>query len=119
LLIEVIIDRHQNHCYDSLTKHQKAYDLDPLNVEVAWRLGEIYGAMRRYHEYEQLRTQNAANGILPGPWLQLELANTKLDMGDPVAAQSLLAQVPLDFSPTEEIWNTRFVTALYLRDYDA
>jgi tetratricopeptide (TPR) repeat protein len=27
--------------------------------------------------------------------------------------------VPLDFSPTNEIWSTRFTTALYLRDYDA
>jgi len=119
LVIEGRIDRHQNRWDAALANLQKAYDLDPRNVEVAWRLGQIYGGLRRYHEYEQLRTQNAASGILPGPWLQLELANTKLDMGDPVAAQSLLAQVPLDFSPTEEIWNTRFTAALYLRDYDA
>jgi tetratricopeptide (TPR) repeat protein len=36
-----------------------------------------------------------------------------------VAAQSLLEQVPLDFSPTEQIWGTRFMAALYLRAYDA
>ncbi len=36
-----------------------------------------------------------------------------------MAAQSLLEQVPLDFSPTEQIWRTRFMAALYLRDYDA
>jgi serine/threonine protein kinase/tetratricopeptide (TPR) repeat protein len=119
LVIEGRIDRHQNRWDAALANLQKAYDLDPRNVEVAWRLGQIYYSMRRYHDYDQLRTQNAANGILPGPWLQLELANTKLDSGDPVAAQSFLAQVPLDFSPTEEIWNTRFVAALYLRDYDA
>ncbi|HMC27276.1 MAG TPA: protein kinase, partial [Verrucomicrobiae bacterium] len=119
LVIEGRIDRHQNRWDAALANLQKAYDLDPRNVEVAWRLGEIYVAMRRYHEYEQLRTQNAANGILPGPWLQLELANTKLFQGNPVAAQSLLAQVPLDFSPTEEIWNTRFFGALFVRDYDA
>src|SRR4029450_1793462 len=37
----------------------------------------------------------------------------------PVAAQSLLEQVPLEFSPNEIIWDTRFRAALYLPDYDA
>ncbi len=53
------------------------------------------------------------------PWIQHWLAEIKLAQGDPVAAQSLLAQVPLDFSPIEWIWRTRFTAALYLRDYDA
>ena len=47
------------------------------------------------------------------------LAEIKLAQGDPVAAQSLLEQVPLDYSPDIWIWDTRFKTALYLRDYDA
>jgi hypothetical protein len=49
----------------------------------------------------------------------LNRAELKLEAGDPAAAQSFLAKVPDDFSPTEEIWDTRFNTALYLRDYDA
>jgi tetratricopeptide (TPR) repeat protein len=44
---------------------------------------------------------------------------TKLAQGDPVAAQSLIEQVPLEYSPGEWIWDTRFKTALYLRDYEA
>jgi len=36
-----------------------------------------------------------------------------------VAAQSLLEQLPPDYSPGFWIWRTRFETALYLRDYDA
>jgi tetratricopeptide (TPR) repeat protein len=47
------------------------------------------------------------------------LAQIKLDKGEPIAAQALLAQVPLDFSPTDEIWSTRFTAAIYLRDYEA
>jgi hypothetical protein len=47
------------------------------------------------------------------------LAEIKLAQGNPVAAQSLLEQEPLDSSPSEGIWQTRFLTALYLRDYDA
>jgi tetratricopeptide (TPR) repeat protein len=43
----------------------------------------------------------------------------KLAQGDPVAAQSLLDQVPPEYSPGGWIWDTRFRTALYLRDYDA
>ena len=52
-------------------------------------------------------------------WFKLSLAEIKLDTGDPVAAQALLSQVPLGYSPTAEIWDTRFRTALCLRDYDA
>jgi hypothetical protein len=51
-------------------------------------------------------------------WIKLERAELKLDEGDPGAAQALLAQVPLNFSPTSEVWDIRFMTALYLRDYD-
>jgi len=72
--------------------------------------------MRRYSECEQLLTKDAASG---DPWSQYLLATVKLAQGDPVAAQSLLDKVPLDFSPTEEIWGTRFDATLYLRDYDA
>jgi tetratricopeptide (TPR) repeat protein len=72
--------------------------------------------MRRYPAHEQLLTKDAAGG---DPWTQSALGRIKLAQGDPVAAQSLLDQVPLDFSPTEDIWGTRFDAALYLRDYDA
>jgi tetratricopeptide (TPR) repeat protein len=47
------------------------------------------------------------------------MAGIKLAQGDPVAAQRLLDQIPLDFSPIPLIWDTRFKAALYLRDYDA
>jgi tetratricopeptide (TPR) repeat protein len=75
--------------------------------------------MRRYNELEQLFAKDAASGIVQGPHIQLGLAELKLAEGDPVAAQALLAQVPLDFSPIEWIWGIRFTAALYLRDYDA
>ena len=75
--------------------------------------------MRRYKELEQVLAKDAANGLIDGPWVQLQLADLKLAEGDPVAAQALLAQVPLDFSDFGDIWNTRFIAALYLRDYEA
>src|SRR4029434_1826896 len=61
----------------------------------------------------------AASAPFEGPWIQNLLADVKLAQGDPVAAQSLLEQVPLDFSPGPLIWRTRLTAALYLRDYDA
>ena len=64
-------------------------------------------------------TKDAASGMVQEPWTQFRLAELKLAQGDPVAAQALLAQVPLDFSPMRAIWSTRFNAALYLRDYDA
>ena len=56
--------------------------------------------MRRYHEWEQAlgkdveqrRDKRTLDSDLAGP-------DFKLAQGDPVAAQALLAQVPLDFSP--------------------
>jgi serine/threonine protein kinase/TolB-like protein/Flp pilus assembly protein TadD len=118
LKIGAQIDRRQNRWDASLAKFQKASELDPRNIEVAWHLGQIYFYMRRYRELEQFMKENAARP-LEGPLTQLVLAEVKLAQGDPVAAQALLEQVPLDFSPTSEIWDTRFKVALYPRDYDA
>jgi serine/threonine protein kinase len=119
IMIGARIDKRQNRWDASLANFQKASELDPRNGEVGWRLGQTYFQMRRYKEWEQLLTKDAGSGLLGDPWTQLLLAEIKLAQGDPVAAQSLLEQVPLDFSPTEQIWGTRFMAALYLRDYDA
>jgi TolB-like protein len=119
LLIGAKIDRHQNRWNSALINLQKANGLDPNNGEIAVWLGETYSEMRRYSDWEQLVKNYAANGTLKGPWIQVVLAKIKLAQGDPAAAQSLLEQVPLDFSPNEIIWDTRFRAALYLRDYAA
>jgi len=68
---------------------------------------------------EELIRKDTESGTMENPWCKTALAEIKLAQGDPVAAQSLLEQVPLEFSPTEQIWRARFNTALYLRDYDA
>jgi tetratricopeptide (TPR) repeat protein len=109
----------QNRWDAALANLQKANGLDPRNTEVAFWLGQTYFYMRRYSEWEQLMTKDAASGTPQDPWIQNLVAEIKLAQGDPVAAQSLLDQVPLDFSPVEDIWDTRFLAALYLRDYDA
>ena len=78
--------------------------------------------MRRYSELEQFLAKQAASGgpLSPlDPLVKMLRAQIKLAQGDPAAAQSLLEQVPLDFSPMGQIWGTRFIAALYLRDYDA
>jgi TolB-like protein/predicted Zn-dependent protease len=119
LFIAGRIDRRQNRWDDALANFRKANELDPRNTEVAYFLRDTYFEMRRYKEFEQFLTGDAASRTLQDPWTQLGLAELKLAKGDPVAAQALLAQVPLDFSPTEHIWDIRFTAALYLRDYDA
>ena len=117
LMIEALIGRHQNNWDASLAKLQRASELDPRNGEVAYRLEQIYFEMRRYSEFEQLIRKQAANGGFPleDPFIQTWLAQMKLALGDPVAAQSFLKQVPLEYT----IWDTRFMAALYQRDYDA
>ena len=122
LLIEAVIGRHQNRWDASLANLQRASELDPSNGEVAYRLEQIYFEMRRYSELEQFIKKQAASG---GPrTASLEdpfnwLPKMKLAQGDTVAAQSLLDQVPLEYSPGGWIWDVRFKAALYLRDYDA
>jgi TolB-like protein/lipopolysaccharide biosynthesis regulator YciM len=96
LLIAAKIDRHQNRWGSAMANLQKANGLDPNNVEIAVWLGETYFEMRRYSEWEQFVKKYAAKGTFKGPWIQVVLAKIKLAQGDPVAAQSLLEQVPLD-----------------------
>jgi TolB-like protein/predicted Zn-dependent protease len=119
LVIEAMIGRHENRWDASLVDLEKAYDLDPRNDEVAWRLGQTYFEMRLYAEYEQHVRKQVANGLLNSLDAQFGLARAKLAQGDPVAAQSLLEQVSMDFSPYYWIWSIRFEAALYLHDYDA
>src|SRR5206468_2062937 len=119
LRIAAQIDRHRNRSGDALANFQRASELDPRNSEVAYHLAQLYREMRRYNEWEQLLPKYAATQPGRDLWAQMQLAAIKLGRGDPAAAQALLAQVPLEFSPTEEIWATRFAAALYLRDYDA
>jgi TolB-like protein len=119
LTIEGRIGRHENRWNTSLTNLQKAYELDPRNRDIGFYLFQIYSEMRLYHEAEQLLAKRAATGTIDKLALQGHLADLKLAQGDPVAAQSLLEQLPFDYSPGHWIWSLRFTAALYLRDYDA
>jgi TolB-like protein/predicted Ser/Thr protein kinase len=119
IVIAARIDKRQNRWDASLANFQKANELDPRNDRVAYHRRRTYLETRRYNELEQLFAKDVASGVLQDPWTQVWLAELKLAEGDPVAAQALLAQVPLEFSPIEWIWRIRFTAALYLRDYDA
>jgi TolB-like protein/Tfp pilus assembly protein PilF len=119
LYIAARTDRRQNRWDDALANFRKAKEFDPRNSEAAFWCRDTYRDMRRYSEFEQLVTKDAASGLLRDPWTQLWLAEVKYSEGDPVAAQSLLEQVPLDFSAIQVIWEIRVRAALYLRDYDA
>ena len=119
IVIAARIEKRQNRWDDSLANFRKASELDPLNGEFAYFLRLTLLEMRRYKELEQLFAKDAASDTEQNPWIRFRLAELKLAEGDSVAAQALLDQVPLDFSPVPVIWNVRFTTALYLRDYDA
>jgi serine/threonine-protein kinase len=119
LFLGAMVGRHQNRWDASLADLKKASELDPRNSEIAHSLWYIHLEMRRYSEAAQLVMKEAASSTGEDPWVKRRLAEIKLAQGDPVAAQSLLEQIPLDFNPTPYIWGTRFRAALYLRDYDA
>jgi serine/threonine protein kinase len=119
LFIDAMIGRHQNRWEASLANLQKASELDPRNTEIAFSLWLINFEMRRYSDCERFTMKQAASSKPEDPWVKRKLAETKLAQGDPIAAQSLLEQIPVEFNPTPYIWGTRFTAALYLRDYDA
>jgi serine/threonine protein kinase/tetratricopeptide (TPR) repeat protein len=118
ILIEAMIDRHENRWDAALANMKKASELDPRNGDVGFRLASVYLETRRYSELEQFLTRSDANDKVDEPVTPYFRVVMKLAQGDPAAAQSLLAQVPLEYSPGPWIWNTRFNAALYLRDYD-
>jgi TolB-like protein/Tfp pilus assembly protein PilF len=93
LRIAADTDRHQNRWADALANFQRASELDPRNSEVAYHLAQLYREMRRYSEREQLLPKYAASQPGRDLWAQMQLAEIKLDKGDPAAAQALLAQV--------------------------
>jgi TolB-like protein/predicted Zn-dependent protease len=119
IVIAARIDKRQNRWDASLASFRKANELDPRNIEVAHHRRRTLLEIRRYHEWEQALAKDVESGAIKEPWTQFWLAEHKLAEGDPVAAQSLLDRVPLEFSPIEWIWRIRFTAALYLRDYDA
>jgi TolB-like protein/Flp pilus assembly protein TadD len=118
LTIDARICRHENRWDTAVANLKRASELDPRNGDIAGRLGQTYFEIRRYSDFEQLRRNQVASGTLDTPYLQISLARVKLAQGDPVAAQALTEQVPVDYSPSALIWEIRFNTALYLRDYD-
>ena len=67
LYIAARIDRRQNRWDDSLANFRKAKELDPRNTEVAFWCRDTYRDMRRYNEFEQLVTKDAASGLRTGP----------------------------------------------------
>jgi serine/threonine protein kinase/Tfp pilus assembly protein PilF len=118
LFIAGRIDRHKNRWDASLANLRKASALDPRNEEVTYHLAQDYRYLRRYDLWKQ-DIEKGVGEERTDAWNQLGLAELKLDQGDLVGAQAVLAQLPQDWSPTDEVWKTRFTTALYLRDYDA
>jgi TolB-like protein/predicted Zn-dependent protease len=119
LMIGAMIGRHQNRWDASLADLRKANELDPRNTDIAYYLWQTCFEMRRYSEAEKLVLKRAANGKKQDLPAKRHLAEIKLAHGDPVGAQRLLEQIPLEFNAGPWIWGTRFKAALYLRDYDA
>jgi TolB-like protein/predicted Zn-dependent protease len=119
LFLGAMVGRHQDRWDASLADLKKASELDPRNSEIAHYLSQINFEMRRYSDCERLAMKQAASSKPEDPWVKSRRAEIKLAQGDPVAAQALLEQIPLDWNPTPYIWTARFKAALYLRDYDA
>lgn len=97
---------------------EKAFALDPDSDEIAQSLGELYQYGRRYRDWEKLLNRMSSTRLAVNFWFKIESAEFKLAIGDAKAAQVLLDQIPLSYSPLPAIWNDRYTAALYLRDYD-
>jgi tetratricopeptide (TPR) repeat protein len=114
LFFEARIERRQNRWDDSLAHARRAYELDPQNAEIIEWLCEDYRLMRRFAEGEQFAYQAMKRKPEFTSSLYAIIAQMKLAEGEPEAAHEILARL----SPAIGI-ETRFQTALYLRDYNS
>ncbi|HST31730.1 MAG TPA: protein kinase [Chthoniobacterales bacterium] len=114
LFFEARIDRRQNHWDDSLAEARRAYELDPQNGEIIEWLCEDYRLMRRFAEGERFAYQAMKRKPEFTSSLYADIAEMKLAEGEPEAAREILTRL----SPAIGI-ETRFQTALYLRDYNS
>lgn len=113
------IDRTRNRWQEAVAHLRRATELDPRNGEYTHHLQLTYRLMHHYDEGLRFIRDAFARDQQYPTWKWLYLAEYRLDKGDPHGAREALGHVPMDFSPTGEIWATRFHTALFLRDYDA
>ena len=111
-------DTEQERWRERLAEMEQAYELDPGNYEIEWQLGQIYQAMRRYKDRERLLADSRTASRVTLYWRYIASVALKLDEGDPAGAREILKQIPPDYSPISGIWQERFATALFLRDYD-
>ena len=107
------VARRLNRWEESLAEVLKAYELDPHNGELVNWTCEHYRYIRRYAEGEQFAHRAMASMPEVTSSLHVQLAAFKLAEGDSRAAQEILARVPPEIGA-----ETRYKTALYLRDYD-
>jgi TolB-like protein/DNA-binding winged helix-turn-helix (wHTH) protein len=112
------IDRQRNRWSESVAHLRRAIDLDPRNGEYTYHLQLTYRLMHRYDEGLRFIAHAFAHDPEYPAWKWLYLAEYSLGEGDPDGARKALAHLPMDFSPTAEIWAARFHAALYQRDYD-
>jgi TolB-like protein/predicted Ser/Thr protein kinase/Tfp pilus assembly protein PilF len=112
------IDRQRNRWDASLDNLRKANELDPRNGEIIHHLRWTYHLMRLYDEEKQFLDRSAFAQPEYPAWFSIYMAEIKLDQGDPAGAKAILAELPLEFSPTLQVWAARFNAALYVRDYE-
>jgi serine/threonine protein kinase len=119
LMLRAMLRRHRGQWSEAVETLRRASDLDPSNKEIAFTLSMVYLDARRISDLDQwIATLDGAD-TLEGPWRKMLLAWARLNAGDAGRAQTLLDQIPFDFSPTPAIWDIRLAAALYRRDFDA
>lgn len=116
LMIEALIERHQNQWDSAVTNLRRANELDPHNGEIRYHLADVYLDTRHYRALEELLRRPTVADIQAELAAKTHLALVKLAEGDGKTAQSLLDQVPLDYSVRPHIWEIRLRAALYRRD---
>jgi tetratricopeptide (TPR) repeat protein len=114
LFVEARIDRRQNRWDDSLARARRAYELDPQNGEMIEWLCEDFRLMRRYAEGEQFAYLAMKRKPALTSSIYADIAQMKLAEGEPEAAHEILGRLSSGIGI-----ETRFQTALYLRDYNS
>ena len=95
-----------NHWEQGRVWMEKAFALDPLDVEIECDLLDIYQAMRLYPQWTRVLAAHRTFTPVDGGWTDMQRAKFQLDTGNVKAAREFLARVPADFNETQEIWDT-------------
>ena len=118
LVSSAVIDKRQGRWKESLTKLERALELDPRNPDVFHELIYTHLALRRYSDSERL----VERGLAAFPEAKLAFLDDKFEiayaLGDTKTCREIIESLPRGYNPGGHTSFIRFHVAFLDRDWD-